>query len=236
MLSNPLSSMRARSQEKELIDLGSDFYSPDEYKDCLKKLFRINQFLGIFRSTRKLLSNYAKEASLLDIGCGGGLFLLNLSCYFPEMKMLGIDTNNDAIVAAQQALNDWRKTSATQNLSFEAQHLDVTLSNNKFDIILATLLCHHLSDEELICFLHKACRHANQVVIINDLHRHSLAYWFYALTSPLFRNRLITHDGLISIKRGFTRSEWRSLLAKANIPNYQIKWRWPFRWQITLWK
>ena len=72
-------------------------------------------------------------------------------------------------------------------------------------------------------------------MIIHDLHRHYVAYWFYKLFSPiLFRNRLITHDGLISIKRGFTRKEWHSALNKAGLTNYTLKWCFPFRWQLIL--
>ncbi|WED42930.1 methyltransferase domain-containing protein [Legionella cardiaca] len=227
--------MTKRSQAKELIDLGPDFYDMEEYKDCLKKLFQINKWLGIFRSTKKLLSYYPQNTTLLDIGCGNGLFLLNLSHYFPNMQMHGIDLNKEAISEAQKSLEEWQKKSLAHHLSFQIQNLD-TLEND-FDIILATLLCHHLNDQELILFLKSVYDHARKKVIIHDLHRHGLAYWFYAFISPwLFRNRLITHDGLLSIKRGFTRKEWRQLLTKAQIPNYQIKWCWPFRWQIILWK
>ncbi|CEK12241.1 methyltransferase [Legionella hackeliae] len=227
--------MIKRSQEKELIDLGPDFYNQAEYKDCLKKLFQVNKVLGIFRSTRKLLKRHPKQATLLDIGCGGGLFLLNLSQHFPEMRMLGIDINEEAIVDAQKALKEWQTKNPSSHLSFQTEHFEYSISNNNFDILLATLLCHHLSDEELVLFLQQSYNHAKQVVIINDLHRHWLAYWLYAFISPwLFRNRLITHDGLISIKRGFTRAEWKTLLAKANIANYHLKWCWPFRWQLIL--
>lgn len=229
--------MDKRSQQKELIDLGPAFYSENEYKDCLKKLFHINKLMGIFRSTRRFLRLSDKNTTLLDIGCGGGLFLLHLSRYFPQMKMLGIDINDLAIKEATNHLNDWQKKKLAQNLLFRVQHLEIALLENQFDVVLATLLCHHLSDEELILFLQQVHAKAGKLVIINDLHRHSLAYWCFAFISPwLFRNRLITHDGLISVRKGFTRTEWQQFLMKANIANYQIKWCWPFRWQIILYK
>jgi len=102
-------------------------------------------------------------------------------------------------------------------------------------VILVTLVCHHLSDDQLVIFLKQAYINARQAIIINDLHRHRLSQWLYACLSPiLFQNRLITHDGIISIKRGFIRSEWERLLKKADIPHYQIKWQFPFRWSILL--
>src|SRR6185437_15358184 len=96
-----------RSQKKELIDMGPDYYTQDEYVECLKKLFYVNKLLGFFRSTKKILRRFSKKSSLLDIGCGDGLFLLHLSNKFPEMQMLGLDISVDAIKAAEQSLKIW---------------------------------------------------------------------------------------------------------------------------------
>lgn len=229
---------RERSQEKELLDLGPAFYSHDEYSQCLKKLFQVNQLLGFFQSTIKILGSFSKESTVLDVGCGGGLFLLNLSKYFPNMQMLGIDISAAAITDAQQSLHRWQQKNPHPQVSFQfQQQAQLDFPENSFDIILATLVCHHLNDEELIDFLKQAYFAAEKAVIINDLHRHPVAHWLYALVSPLlFRNRLITHDGLISIRRGFTRAEWRLLLEQAGIQRYQLKWCFPFRWRLVLWK
>ena len=86
-------------------------------------------------------------------------------------------------------------------------------------------------------FLKNANDAARNALIINDLHRHFIAYWFYKLLSPiLFRNRLISHDGLLSIKKSFTKKELHYFLKQANISNYQIKWHFPFRWSILILK
>ena len=76
-------------------------------------------------------------------------------------------------------------------------------------MILFWLHYHHLEDNDLILFLRQLHFAAEKVVIINELHRHYLSYLLYKFISPLFfKNRLIIHDGLISIRRGFIRSEW----------------------------
>ena len=227
-----------RSQQKELIDLGPDFYTPAEYVDCLKKLFRVNRLFGFFTSTIKLLTKFSPQARVLDVGCGGGLFLLNLSRHFPAMTMVGVDINADAIHEAQQILSVWQHRNLASQVSFQLQpQPELSQVNGHFDILLITLVCHHLSDEQLITFLQDAYHRCTQVVIINDLQRHRLSLWFYAIFSPvLFRNRLITHDGYISIQRGFTRIEWVHLLQQANIKTYKLKWCFPFRWQLTLLK
>ena len=221
-----------RSQEKELLDLGSDHYTPAEFQHCQTKLFTINRLLGFFSSTVRLLKRFPKDSSVVDVGCGGGLFLLHLSQYFPAMNFLGIDISADAIQIAQHA----KKTYPDAKVLFQQTPLD-QIKKNTIDILLTTLVCHHMSDEELVEFLRLAFASTQKIVIINDLHRHAIAHWFYGLISPiLFRNRLITHDGLISIRRGFIRREWTLLLEKAGIKNYEIKWCFPFRWRVILWK
>lgn len=226
-----------RSQEKELIDLGSEFYTQQEYLDCLKKLFRVNRWFGIFRNTRKTLKRFPKASSLLDVGCGGGLFILNLSKFYQSLHMIGLDINPDAIEEAQCSLTLWKTRALAQRVSFECQQNPALILKDNYDVILATLVCHHLSDEELVQFLKDAYASCKQGVIINDLHRHGIAQKFFSWFSPLlFNNRLISHDGLISIQRSFISAEWKLLLARAGIDKYQIKWRFPFQWQVLLFK
>jgi 2-polyprenyl-3-methyl-5-hydroxy-6-metoxy-1,4-benzoquinol methylase len=227
-----------RSKEKELLDLGSDYYTEEEYKHCLKQLFRVNKITGIFNHTVKLLKQFPNNITLADVGCGGGLFLMHLSKHFPNMKMTGIDISEKAIHLAHDELHHWKGNNSNPNIEFLLQHPDeFKLTQESIDIILLTLVCHHLEDEELIEFLKNAVNASRMALIINDLHRNSIAYWFYKLLSPIiFKNRLITHDGLISIQRSFTRKDLKYLLHEANIKNYQIKWCFPFRWSVLVWK
>lgn len=221
--------------QKEWIDLGSDHYSFSEYKQCMRKLFQINCLLGFFRRTVRFLQKSPETHSLLDLGCGDGLFLTNLSRYFSSMHCQGIDIDPAAIDLAKNELSTHLKSYPNAKLSFELQNLE-DMQIPTVDVILATLVCHHLKDDELVLFLQNTLKQARQFVVINDLHRHPIAYVFYAAFSPFFRNRLIIHDGLISIKRGFTRQEWKSLLTKSGIQRYEIKWCFPFCWRVILWK
>lgn len=225
--------MKQRSTEKEIMDLGPAFYTPKEYTDCLKILFKINKLMGFFKSTVIFLKRFPTNTSVIDVGCGGGLFILQLSNHFPNMTLVGMDVSETAIGMAQDAL----RHHPAANVRFQTQkQLALRLPQESVDIVLTTLVCHHMDDEALVAFLENAYLAARKAVVINDLHRHPMAYWFYKLVSPLFRNRLITHDGLISIQRGFTRGEWVRFLQQANVHSYQIKWCFPFRWRIVLWK
>ena len=216
------------------MDLGPSFYTREEYTDCLNILFKVNKLLGFFNSTVRLLKIFPQDISVVDVGCGGGLFLLHLNHYFPNMTLLGIDVSETAIESAQNALTQSKKDNI-QFLLQKQQALD--LSKDSVDIVLITLVCHHVDDEDLPAFLQNAWQAARKAVIIHDLHRHALAYWFYKKISPiLFHNRLITHDGLVSIRRSFTRADLHNLMKQTNIPHYEIKWGFPFQWRIILWK
>ncbi len=230
--------LKNRSQEKELLDLGSEYYQQDEYVQCLKNLFTINKIIGFFRRTVKVLKKISDDSTLLDVGCGGGLFILHLSRYFPYMPMYGVDISSAAIAEANENLKSWNKIKPNVRVSFQVQeNKELKVVTGGVDLILVSLVCHHLTDDELVGFLSQLYLVANKAVIINELHRHTLSHFFYRLVSPLlFKNRLIKHDGLISIRRGFIRKEWQLLLEKAGIKNYQLKWCFPFCWQLILWK
>jgi len=221
-----------RSNEKELIDMGSEFYTPEEYDDCLKKLGAVGRFLG---GNAAILSAFNKlknePASILDVGCGGGYFTRLLAYKYPKAKIIGIDYSSKAIEHA-------KRNKSLPNLSFEVpKTLELNAREKSFDVVTATLVCHHMSDSELVDFLKRAAITARKAIIINDLHRHPVAYFtYFIIARPLFRNRLITHDGLLSIKRSFIKKEWISYLQKAGFKQdqYTIKWKLPFRWIITI--
>lgn len=231
-----------RSTQKELIDLGPEYYTPEEYDDCLKKLFKINIYMGFFRELIKVIKKSPIKSfkkSVLDIGCGSGLFLLKLAKKFPHMNLTGIDISQAAIQQAQQNLELFQKKyNLNSQIIFKEQiNPEINGALKSHDIILANLVCHHIEDKALIRFIQTAHNTAAEMVIINDLHRHKIAYLFYSLISPwLFKNRLITLDGQVSIKRGFKRREWENLLYKAGIKNYKINWRFPFWWQVIIYK
>lgn len=167
---------------------------------------------------------------------GGGLFTLKLAKRYPFAKVIGIDISRDAIEIAKANLHN--TSLPPSNVEFHVPSSpELAYPEKSFDIITSTLVCHHLDDDQLISFLKNGVSIARKAVIINDLHRHPLATCGYALAAPLFfRNRLVIHDGFLSIKRGFTRKDWMAYLSAAGIPaeKVQIHWNWAFRWTVTI--
>lgn len=221
-----------RSSQLELIDLGSCYYTLQEYRDCLYQLERIGRLLGgdraSFAAFKKL--SYPPE-SIIDVGCGGGFFTLKLGKKYPKAQVVGIDLSKQAIAFAQSHL-------FLPNVDFiVSSQASLDLPPQSVDVVTSTLVCHHLTDEQLVDFLKKACRVAKRAVIFNDLHRHFLATASFALLTPLaFPNRLIFQDGLLSIQKSFTSQDWVCLLTKAQIPStcYSLTWHCPFRWILYI--
>lgn len=216
-----------RSYEKEIMDVGP--YTREEYDDCLKKLALINTLLGGFRAVKMALKQI-NPTSILEVGCGGGYLAQHMHRWFKEASVLGIDIEEKAVAHAL-------KQSFSKNVTFQRQE-DTSLKfpANSFDTVTTMLVCHHMTDEELIHFLQESYRIASRAVVINDLQRHFLAYASFTLIGKLFGNRLIWNDGRISIKRAFRKNDWTALLEKAGFKKeqYTLKWDFAFRWTLTL--
>jgi hypothetical protein len=76
---------------------------------------------------------------------------------------------------------------------------------------------------------------ARKAVIINDLHRHPLAYYSIRwLTKLLSQSEMVKYDAPLSVLRGFSRNEWLDLLREAGISRFSLKWKWAFRWQLII--
>ncbi|SCA64234.1 Uncharacterized protein SCG7086_CW_00020 [Chlamydiales bacterium SCGC AG-110-P3] len=224
-----------RSNEAELLDLGQDHYTQKEYHRCLQLICRINRVLGGFQGTYRAFKNLKEPPrSILEVGCGGGYLCHRLHRRCPEATILGIDICQDAIDHACTHL----PVECEEKVSFAVQESkSLDYSDNSFEVITTMLVCHHMTDQELILFLQESFRVCSKAVIINDLHRHILAYLSFSLIVPfLFPNRLIWHDGRLSVRRSFRKQDWIRLLKKAGFKEsqYDLKWNWAFRWTLTL--
>jgi hypothetical protein len=107
----------------------------------------------------------------------------------------------------------------------------------RFDIVCLNTFCHHLSDADLIKLFEQLHTQTSTAVIINDLHRHWIAYlsikWISRLLNFSYLGR---HDGPLSVLRAFRKRDLIDLIKAAAIDCYRIRWRWAFRWQVILWK
>ena len=221
-----------RSSATEMMD---DFtIEGSNLRDTLDKLGTINRLLGgnsvTIKALKKILSksSITETITIIDLGCGHGDILRDVAEFGRKnsykFKLIGIDANNAAIHYAKELSKDYPE------LSFET--IDIFSEHFKkqtYDIVLCTLFLHHFKNNELISFLKSTVQKATIGVIVNDLHRHKLAYYLFKIIGLFIRNKMVREDGLTSVLRAFKKKEIETILTKAGV-NFSIKWKWAFRY------
>jgi 2-polyprenyl-3-methyl-5-hydroxy-6-metoxy-1,4-benzoquinol methylase len=232
---------KKRSYQAELLD--NDTIPTEDLYQNLRELAFINTYLGghsVVLSGIQHFENRTKDIenlTIYEIGSGGGDNLRALWKYFfqkkKHVKLCGIDLKKDCIRFAEQT--DKEKFQHAIISYQESDYQLVRFDNAKPNIIFNSLFCHHFTDEKLIEMLRWMQQNSTVGFYICDLHRHSLAYFFIKYLTKIFsKSYLVKNDAPLSVLRGFTRKEWKDLLAQAGIKNYQIKWKWAFRWLIIV--
>ena len=229
-------STKNRTDKEELMD---DFsIGGDLLRDTLDKLENINRWLGgnlmTVKALKKVLKNHPKEQELTiaDIGCGHGDILRDVAKFGRKngykMKLIGMDANPTAIAYANELSTEFPELSfKTEDIFSEA------FKNRKFDVVLATLFLHHFKEAKLVSFLGNTLKQTKIGIVVNDLHRHKLAYYLFMLLSVFIKNNMIIEDGLTSVLRGFKRNELMHISNKLKVKP-QISWKWAFRFQWIL--
>jgi hypothetical protein len=106
---------------------------------------------------------------------------------------------------------------------------------NQADLIITGLFCHHLTNDELVSFFSFVNTNSRLGAICNDLQRSPIAYYGIKWPTRLFSKSTYTkNDAPLSVLRGFKKTELLSLLKKANISSFKIKWKWAFRYLIYI--
>ncbi|WP_017257012.1 methyltransferase domain-containing protein [Pedobacter arcticus] len=225
-----------RSTEEEIMD---NFALPSaEIDPVLAELETINKLLGgfsVFYDAFKKL-NIRNGDVICDWGCGGGDSLKVLDKYFREqnikLNFVGVDATESAVQYAVRASKNY------PGLSFRlADVLKEPFKENEFDVVISSLFTHHFDDEAWVALVKKMLHASKKAVIINDLHRHPLAYHSIGWLTQLFsKSPMVKHDSKLSVLRSFKRQELKTLLQKVGAKDYSIKWMWAFRWQVVIHK
>ncbi len=226
-------STKHRSNHSELMD---DFdMTGDLLQKTLDQIASINKFLGgnnvTINGIKKLLSRHSKDNTIVivDLGCGSGDMLRTIAKFCKKngytCKLIGIDANAFTLDYA-------RKLSLNYP---EISYLNQDILSDSFrgiscDIVLSTLFLHHFTDVEIKSLLLKLQNETRLGIVINDLHRHRLAYYLFKIICYFVNNQMVTNDGLLSILKGFKKKELQQIATQLHIQS-TIKWKWAFRYQ-----
>ena len=214
-----------KSYEKELLDR-ENIAEEDLYQN-LKELKFINTYLGGHDVIKKGLGYFSKsKLNVLEIGSGGGDNLMCLKSQNPQHQYFGLDIKEEAINFSKSIDNEivWIKEDYKKHKP-----------TKPYDVVFNSLFCHHFDDEALVEMLKWMYLNTREGFFIGDLHRHGLAYFsIKCLTQVFSKSHLVKNDAPLSVRRGFTKKEWRIHLENAGIQNYKIKWCWAFRHLIIV--
>jgi len=225
-----------RTDATEIMD---DFSIDGEYlHNTLDQLATINKWLGgnyvTLNGLKIMLKNYPKEEELtiIDLGCGNGDMLRIVSRFLKnnnfKYKLIGIDANLHTIEYAKKLSQKHPEITYFQQDVFSEEFKSLN-----YDLVLATLFLHHFKETQLIELLSNQLKKAKLGVLVNDLHRHKIAYYLFKGIGLFLKNKMVKEDGLTSVLRGFKRNELIEIAEKLNVKS-EINWRWAFRFQWLL--
>ncbi len=205
----------------------------------LYELEIINRWLGgnavTIGALGKILENHNETSpiTIADLGCGRGDMLLLIDTWARKknrkVRLIGIDANPYIISVAKANLK------GLPNIEFQSVNIfSPEFESQKFDVVIGTLFYHHFTAEQLVSFFSTLRKQVTMGVVINDIHRHPLAFYSIKLLTRLFsKSSMVKFDAPLSVLRAFRKQELREILLKAGITDLSIRWRWAFRWQVV---
>jgi len=247
-----------RVVEPELLD--SDAGTPEEVAQSLGDLRAINRRFGGIRTLRKLVERVAAvtgtdSLSLLDVGAGSGDVPRGVA---EQLRGRGVRvavtlcdraaTHLPTNTSAAQADDIFGTTARLKPCPSEivanknaarrvvGDALALPFQNDTFDVVSCSLFLHHLEPAEIDRFAREAMRVARRALVINDLRRGWMHFFFVRIGTALFKSRITKHDGRVSVRRSYTPAEARAMLRAAGVRRVEVRRRYLFRMAVVAWK
>ncbi len=200
--------------------------SPEDLAACLRDLARINRLSLSYRPTLRFLQSAVRKNNtevlrVVDVGSGFGDTLRQIHRWSARRQirvhLTGIDLHPHSAAAARaQTARENLPPDAITWITGDAYTLPAAPVP---DVIISSLLTHHLTDPEIVRFLQWMERTARLGWFINDLERQPTPARLFALLARTLRwHPFVEHDGPLSFRRAFRAPDWTDLLAQAEIP------------------
>ncbi|HLY41390.1 MAG TPA: methyltransferase domain-containing protein [Terracidiphilus sp.] len=194
--------------------------SYSELSACLRDLVKVNRLLRAYWPTLRWLEQVARTHDgplhIVDVGCGAGDMLRRIDSWSREkgiaVSLTGIDANPMAV----QTARDW--TAGESCIEWIACQAADYCPTEPIDLVISSLVTHHLSDAEIVNFLEWMERNARLGWFINDLNRGRGSYYGFKLLASAMRwHPFVRHDGPVSIRRSFTPADWSRYISEAGL-------------------
>jgi ubiquinone/menaquinone biosynthesis C-methylase UbiE len=223
---------KQRSYELEHLDTGN--YTPEEYEDCISELQFVNRWMGDAHALKHTLlkdveQNSLSQFSVLDVGAGSGELLRVAATWARStgrrFKGVGLELNERSAQAIREESNGFPEIS-----SVRGDGLRLPFADGEFDYVMCSLFTHHFVDDQVVRILREMSRVARRRIFVIDLHRDPVPYFFYTTLGKLvLKNRLLRHDGALSILRSFKAEELEKLGQQAGLRDVSVEHHFPAR-------
>jgi 2-polyprenyl-3-methyl-5-hydroxy-6-metoxy-1,4-benzoquinol methylase len=230
-----------RVSPRELPELMDGDCSYEDFRSCLRSLGQVNRWLLGYRPTmawlKRLPHGLRDPVHIVDVGSGGGDLLRQIAGWARRrgiaVQLTGIDLNPYAArAAAETTPKELRILWVTGDALVYRPEMPV-------DIVVSSLMAHHLEDEEIIALLRWMEATAQLGWFINDLERSEWSCRMFGWVGGMVEwHRFVRHDGPVSFRRAFREEDWVRLMAAAEVPRKAVTvehWR-PGRLCVGRWK
>lgn len=218
-----------RAIAEELMD--ADDLSDETYAAVVRDLAVVNTVTLARRPTLafldRIIARERRPLKILDVGFGDGDMLRAIARWADKRgvaaTLVGVDLNPRSEKAARAHTPpgtdiDWRT----------GDYAD--LAGEGWDVVLSSLVAHHMTHDQLVAFLRFMDREARAGWLVNDLHRHGFAWAGFPLLATLARwHPIVRHDGQLSIARSYRPDEWPPILSEAGVSGARVFRAFPFR-------
>lgn len=216
---------KRRAEPESLPEWMDEPCSSEVLTGCLRNLERMNRLTMSYRPTLNFLGRVVerhrgRDLHIVDVGSGYGDMLRVISRWAERrgvrVRLTGIDLNPQTEAIAREATRgegmgedaiEWRTGDVMSEASLQAP-----------DVVLSSLVAHHLGHEEIVRFLGWMEGSARRGWFINDLEREVMPARVFSTLAVLLRwHPFLHHDGPVSFRRAFRAADWKELLEEAKI-------------------
>jgi SAM-dependent methyltransferase len=229
--------LETRIDGEEWLDQGNG--TPEAIDQSLADLSRINRWLGGMRGLAghlypRIRACGAKHVRVLDLGAGGCTIPAAMARWARHervpLRIFALDLRHAHLQWAWRSVQTWPEIALIQG-----DVLAPPIAEGSVDFVVSSLFLHHFTAAALIQVLPKWARLARQSLIMTDLVRHPVPYWFMKAASPVFARSAITrHDAAVSIRRAYRPEELRRIAQEAGLAQARVFTYFPYRMVLVI--
>jgi SAM-dependent methyltransferase len=182
------------------------------------------------RALRELFPRLPRNASLLDVGTGTGDIperaRRDAAAASIDLTTVGFDVS-EAILRCARARVSGAVAGDARRLPF---------ADAAFDVVICSQVLHHFFDADTRALVNELHRVSRAWIVVSDLRRSWLAAAGFWMASVALRFHPVTrHDGVVSVLRGFTRTDLSALIESSTgrrpVMRDGVLWRVSATWR-----